>query len=94
LPHNVSPAAEKCDLPPSPRYHKKPRSLSRTRRSTSDPGPHPGRFGARLAPAGAEAAKVLSHLGRWDKSFSRPTFFEVGGIGNYFPIPLLSRQVG
>ena len=39
------------------------------------------------------AAKILSHLGRWDRNFPHPTFFEVGGIEN-FPIPLLSRQVG
>ena len=40
-----------------------------------------------------KAAKILSHLGRWDRNFPHPTFFEVGGIEN-FPIPLLSRQVG
>jgi hypothetical protein len=39
------------------------------------------------------SAKILSHLGSWDRIFSHPTFFEVGGIENY-PIPLLSRQVG
>jgi hypothetical protein len=39
------------------------------------------------------AAKILSHLGRWDRNFSDPTFFEVGGIDS-FSIPLLSRQVG
>jgi hypothetical protein len=30
------------------------------------------------------AAKILSHLGSWDRKFSHPTFFEVGGI-EHFP---------
>ena len=41
----------------------------------------------------SQAAKILSHLGRWDRKFSHPTFFEVGGIKD-FPIPVPSRQVG
>ncbi len=58
-------------------------------------GPRPARGRDGVGPGGAtfEAAKILSHLGRWDRSFSHPTFFEVGGIEN-FPIPLPSRQVG
>ena len=27
----------------------------------------------------SKSAKNLSHLGRWDGIFSRPTFFEAGG---------------
>jgi hypothetical protein len=47
------------------------------------------------APVVPWTAKILSHLGRWDRIFSHPTFFEVGGIENFpIGIPLPSRQVG
>ena len=34
---------------------------------------------AAIATAAAPAAKNLSHLGRWDGKFPRPTFLEAGG---------------
>ncbi len=42
---------------------------------------------------GKVAAKVLSHLGRWDGNFSYPTFFEVGGI-EHFPMDPTSFEAG
>jgi hypothetical protein len=38
------------------------------------------------------AAKNLSHLGRWDGNFSRPTFFEAGGTD--FPRPTFLEHGG
>jgi hypothetical protein len=42
-------------------------------------------------PAGG-AAKNLSHLGRWDGKFSRPTFFEAGGTEIPAPRPTFFEQ--
>ncbi len=38
--------------------------------------------GTYRCPAGPGSAEFLSHLGRWDRNFSYPTFFDVGGIEN------------
>ena len=42
-------------------------------------GKWPNKFSAVEITIDQISAKNLSHLGRWDGNFSRPTFFEAGG---------------